>query len=85
MEDCWGGSACGGVRKPADEDDNVAFVASGTSKGFGRSRPSALARGVSCSSTDGHNLIIALERGKSDSEDRDEDGGVGGMIREAAT
>lgn len=72
-----GGSGCGGAREPSgDEDDRAAFVASGTSKGFGRSWPSALARGVSCSNTDGHNLIIALGSGKDDSEDRDE-GGVG--------
>lgn len=57
---CWG---CDGAR------ELVAFAASGMSKGFGRSRPSAVARGVSWSSTDGHNLIIALES-------ENEDGGV---------
>lgn len=67
----------------------MAFATSdGTSKGFGRSRPSALTRGVSCSSTDGHNLIIALERGKNDSdrdEEDEEDGGVGRTARVSAT
>jgi hypothetical protein len=80
-----GGS--GGAREPSgDKDDRAAFVASGTSKGFGRSWPS-LARGVSCSNTDGHNLSIALDSGKNDSEDRDEGecAGVGCMSREAAT
>ena len=60
---------CDGARKSGGEDSAVAFAASGTSKGFGRSRPSALARGVSWSSTDGHNFIIASGSGENDSED----------------
>ena len=73
---CGDGSGCGGAEPRDDEDDKVA-IASGTSKGFGRSRPSAVGRGVSCSSTDGHNLIIALEGGENDSEGRGEGDGVG--------
>ena len=67
---CGTESVCCDVRKPGDDGGKVALAAPGTSKGFGRSRPSALARGVSWSSTDGHNLIIALERGENESEGR---------------
>lgn len=52
-----GGDSSDGVEEPGEE---VAFEAPGTSKGFRRSRPSALTRGVSCSSTDGHSLIIGM-------------------------
>lgn len=68
---CGDGSGCGSAG-PRAEDDRVVIA---SSKGFGRSRPSAVGRGVSCSSTDGHNLIIALERGENASE------GVGGTAR----
>lgn len=65
-----GGDGAGG---PLEADDSVA-PDSGTSKGFGRSRPSAVTRGVSCSSTDGQSLIIAFAR---DGDDGEEQGGAG--------
>lgn len=69
---CWMLDALG-VRWPspgssADIADAVCVCAA-ASKGFGCSRPSADARGVSCSSRVGHSRIMAFGMGKYDEDE----------------